>query len=84
MSKHKLNTYQESTNKFLKLTKEEQTAVSDLATNAIKRAFEGLSEFNSIQTQHLKQEFFKNYVSLEADKIFLTKERDAYKKQIRK
>jgi uncharacterized protein YjdB len=83
MSKHKLNTYQESTNKFLKLTKEEQTAVSDLATNAIKRAFEGLSEFNSIQTQHLKQEFFKNYVSLEADKIFLTKERDAYKKQVK-
>ena len=83
MSKHKLNTYQESTNKFLKLTKEEQTAVSDLATNAIKRAFEGLSEFNSIQTQHLKQEFFKTYVSLEADKIFLTKERDAYKKQVK-
>ena len=83
MSKHKLNTYQEPTNKFLKLTKEEQTAVSDLATNAIKRAFKGLSEFNSIETQHLKQEFFKNYVSLEADKIFLTKERDAYKKQVK-
>lgn len=69
--------------KYLQLNKEEQKIVSDLSKNAIRRAFNELSELSSIQIQELKQEFFREYTRLEAEKIFLQKEADGLRTDLK-
>ena len=83
MSKHKLNTYQYPTNKYLELDKEEQDVVSKIARNEIKRVFEDTDRMspNEIR-QHFKQELFKSITHLQAVIKFTEKERDIWKETV--
>ena len=84
MSKHEQNTYQEPSNKYLELTKEEQENVSKMAKSAFYRLVnEILTPTKGEERKSFRDGYLELFKEKQATILFLEKERDAYKKQVK-
>ena len=73
------------TNKYIELDKNDQNMVGLLAHAEVRRCFKpilGETNVNNL-SQHFKQELFKLLTEKEATILNLTRERDAYKRQVK-
>ena len=81
---HEKNTFKERTNKYLELDRPSQESVSKIAQNTIERVFRDTEDMNvNVMRQHFKQSLFQEVTNLQAIILFLEKERDAYKRQVK-
>jgi len=84
MTKHQKNTFKERTNKFIELDKEEQEKVSKMAANRFDRLVnEILNPTLGEERKQFRDGYLELFEELQATIIFLEKERDAYKRQIK-
>jgi len=84
MTKHNKNTFKERTNKFIELDKEEQEKVSKMAANRFDRLVnEILNPTLGEERKQFRDGYLELFEELQATIIFLEKERDAYKRQIK-
>ena len=84
MTKHQKNTFKERTNKFIELDKEEQEQVSKMAANRFdKLVNEILNPTLGEERKQFRDGYIELFEELQATIIFLEKERDAYKRQVK-